>query len=52
MFESVKAAVRRGTCDATLYECRRCGTTLDSDDERCQCCGSSDVAEYAAESLE
>ncbi|WP_169794655.1 hypothetical protein [Haloprofundus marisrubri] len=52
MFESVKSVVGRDTRDTTFCECRRCGTTLDADDERCQCCGSDDVAEYAAESLQ
>jgi rubrerythrin len=32
--------------EAVLYECRNCGTTLDSPDSRCPECDSVDVATY------
>ncbi len=32
--------------ETTLYECRNCGPTLDTDDDQCPECGSADVATY------
>lgn len=32
--------------DATLYECRNCGTTLESDENACPACDSEEIAEY------
>jgi len=29
-----------------VYECRRCGTTLDTDGADCPYCGPTDVATY------
>jgi rubrerythrin len=29
-----------------VYECRRCGTTLESDADTCPQCGKSDIAAY------
>lgn len=32
-----------------FLECRRCGTTLDSESDRCRACGARDVARYVIE---
>lgn len=32
--------------DGPIYECRRCGTTLDSEFDECPACGIRDVARY------
>ena len=32
--------------DGPVYECRRCGTTLESDTDTCPQCGKSDIAAY------
>ena len=32
-----------------ILECRRCGTTLDSETDRCRACGARDVARYVIE---
>jgi len=29
-----------------VYECRRCGTTVDAHDEECPYCGPTDIVEY------
>jgi len=34
---------------AEVHECRRCGTTLDRDDDRCHNCGTEDVVSYRIE---
>jgi ribosomal protein L37E len=34
--------------DVTIhYECRHCGAALDSADDECDACGSTDVSRYA-----
>lgn len=34
--------------DASLfYECRRCGTTVESADDPCPACGHEEIAEYS-----
>lgn len=35
--------------ETTIYECRDCGTELDSEDATCHVCGSSDVATFELE---
>ncbi|EJN57295.1 hypothetical protein HSB1_42580 [Halogranum salarium B-1] len=34
------------TEETVIHECRYCGTTLDSTDDSCPVCGSTDVATY------
>ncbi|WP_267905104.1 hypothetical protein [Halorussus halophilus] len=29
-----------------VYECRRCGTTVDAQSEECPYCGPADIVEY------
>ncbi|WP_331235988.1 hypothetical protein [Natronorarus salvus] len=45
---SLADTVRRWLDDdaAVIYECRECGTALDSDELMCPSCGSTDVSEY------
>ncbi|SEW31572.1 hypothetical protein [Natrinema salifodinae] len=44
---ALTTAVRRWLSDdSVIYECRNCGTTLESTDQRCRSCGSSEIAEY------
>jgi ribosomal protein L37E len=38
-----------GERDIVLHECRRCGTTLDSEADDCDACGCEDVAQYIIE---
>lgn len=38
-----------GDSGDVFLECRRCGTTLDSETDRCRACGASDVARYVIE---
>jgi rubrerythrin len=46
MFEQLKRAVRRGTRTGSFRECRRCGTTVESDVGGCPACDSTDIAQY------
>jgi ribosomal protein L37E len=32
--------------EAVVYECRRCGTTLDGQQDACSVCGSDEIARY------
>lgn len=32
-----------------IYECRQCGTTLESRHDHCEHCGSEDIARYTIE---
>ncbi|WP_265110601.1 zinc-ribbon domain-containing protein [Halosolutus halophilus] len=47
---SLTAAVRRWLSDDpdVTYECRNCGTTLESTERTCPVCGSIEIAEYDA----
>ncbi|MDG5760238.1 hypothetical protein QA600_12915 [Natronococcus sp. A-GB1] len=31
---------------AVVYECRNCGTVLETNEWTCSCCGSIEIAEY------
>lgn len=37
---------RSDDAPVTLYECRRCGTALPADADRCRECGSEEIAIY------
>lgn len=41
----VKRVFRRDR-DQVIYECRRCGTTVDHDTDHCPACGSAGIARY------
>lgn len=51
---SLTTAVRRWLVsdDGVVYECRDCGTKLEPTEWRCPACGSLEIAEYDAVSLE
>jgi rubrerythrin len=51
---SLTTAARRWlvTDDDAVYECRHCGTTLEPIEWSCPSCGSIEIAEYDASSLE
>lgn len=38
--------VREFIGDGVIYECRHCGTTLESELDECPLCGTSDVVRY------
>ena len=44
MMERLRQVV--GTRQQSHLECRRCGTTLETDETACPACGSSDIAQY------
>ncbi|TKX47618.1 hypothetical protein EXE49_17080 [Halorubrum sp. ASP121] len=44
MMERLRRVV--GTRQQSHLECRRCGTTLETDATTCQVCGSGDIARY------
>ena len=44
MIEFIKTVVARGDDDAVVYECRHCGTTVDSEDTPCPVCDTADIA--------
>jgi len=44
MMERLRRVV--GTRQQSHLECRRCGTTLETDGTACPACGSSDIARY------
>lgn len=44
VLETVKT--RFETSDVTLYECRNCGRTLDTDVKECLTCGVAEIAYY------
>ena len=35
--------------ETSFYECRHCGTTVDSPEEVCPACGEAEIAEYVLE---
>ena len=37
---------RSGDASVTLYECRQCGMALSAEADRCQECGSEEIAIY------
>lgn len=41
--------VREFIGDGAVYECRHCGTTLESEIDDCSVCGTSGVARYEIE---
>jgi len=41
----LKQLARRGR-DRAIYECRRCGTTVDRDTDCCPLCGVAAIARY------
>lgn len=41
--------VREFIGDGVVYECRHCGTTLESELDECSLCGTSDVVRYELE---
>lgn len=41
--DGLKQFVRR---DQVVYECRRCGTTVDRDTDDCPACGATAIARY------
>jgi rubrerythrin len=42
----IRSLVDRYRDSTSVYECRRCGTTLDGPEDACPNCGSTDVAAY------
>lgn len=48
MSRSIVEGVKRllSPSNALLVECRRCGTSLDEDSEKCPECGSEDLSRY------
>ncbi|SDW95172.1 hypothetical protein SAMN05443574_11074 [Haloarcula vallismortis] len=44
MMERLRRVV--GTGQPSHLECRRCGTTLETDGTTCPVCGSSNIAQY------
>ncbi len=48
LFEEMNRLLARTTQTETavVYECRRCGTTVDSDTETCPACESDAIVEY------
>ncbi|WP_415378897.1 hypothetical protein [Halosimplex sp. TS25] len=48
MSSSLVEAVKRllTPSSAVLFECRRCGASLDEESEPCHECGSEDVSRY------
>lgn len=46
LFETVRRPSSDGPSPPTVYECRHCGTTLDSGAERCPRCETASVVRY------
>ena len=46
MIETVKTILFRGDGSGIVYECRQCGTTVDSEDDVCPDCGSEEIAQF------
>jgi rubrerythrin len=46
MLDTVRIALGRRSRDATLYECRHCGTAVSRQDAECPACESVEVATY------
>lgn len=44
MIETVKTLLFRDDGSGVIYECRRCGTTVDAEDDPCPACGTDDIA--------
>jgi rubrerythrin len=42
MHITLLARVRRILAEDVVYECRHCGTTLESELDECSCCGTRD----------
>ncbi|CCQ38023.1 small CPxCG-related zinc finger protein [Natronomonas moolapensis 8.8.11] len=42
MYRTLLAWVRRIPAEDVVYECRHCGTTLESELDECSCCGTRD----------
>ena len=45
VFEFVKL-LARDTSSRIIYECRRCGTTLDGEDADCPYCGPAPIVRF------
>lgn len=45
MIETVKTILLRGDSTA-VYECRRCGTNVESTDQTCPNCDSEEIAQF------
>jgi rubrerythrin len=43
--DGLKHLARRGR-KQTIYECRRCGTSVDHTTDRCPVCGCAEIARY------
>ena len=41
-----RRGISRPNASTVVYECRRCGTSLDGEVERCPHCGLTSVARY------
>lgn len=42
----LRQVLRRETQSQVIYECRRCGTTVDRSAESCPVCGAAEIAQY------
>ncbi|EMA31121.1 hypothetical protein C445_15196 [Halobiforma lacisalsi AJ5] len=46
LFENVNRLLARTTQTAVVYECRRCGTSVDEDTERCPECDAEAIVRH------
>ncbi|UTF52354.1 hypothetical protein [Natronosalvus rutilus] len=46
MIETVKSLLFTESERETIYECRRCGTGVDSPSSTCPSCGNEDIASF------
>lgn len=46
MIETVKTLLFRGDGPGVVFECRQCGTTVESEDDVCPACGSEGIARF------
>ncbi|WP_394348204.1 zinc-ribbon domain-containing protein [Salinadaptatus halalkaliphilus] len=46
MFEGVNWLLARTFQNEVVYECRRCGTTVDEDTETCPACGADAIVQH------
>jgi len=47
MIDTVTSLLFRGEGTATVYECRRCGTTLDANATECPACDGDDIVTFS-----
>ena len=46
VLDALREYLRRFREPSTVHECRRCGTTVDSETESCPTCGGAEIAVY------